>query len=452
MGHDHHGRVLQVSGDHVVGPSTEPRHVRPGAQPIPAEPVEGVGTHQRDGQIGPGRGQLVDQVHVESVGVQRAHVHGVGAGRQIGWSGPGPLEVLDVDRVRDHREVRAQLGAGGGQPGRADDHPAALGEQLPLLVGHPFGRPRPVPRARPVVGDVVDRGPARLRGQPGVRRVVHPQRWLGEPEPLGAMSDLAAQRPVGHRPGPTWPQLEGLQSHDAPVLGPGPQTGLAPPSRPSPALVQGIERRLDEQHPARRVEGQQLTHEELVAAPDVVPGLQRAHHQIGAAARRAGQRVVVGHACRSGDQQPGGSGHAIPVPSSTGRIAQQQGPGGGSDQLGQAQAHQGTPTVVLGHEQLGAAGEVLVGQRFDPVRAGPAHVGDHGAVDHHHPPAGLVQASAQVGLLGVEPEPQVEPAQRLERGSAHQQAGADDEAGLAGAPRPAGQAVEPERLDPRPSS
>ena len=63
-------------------------------------------------------------------------------------------------------------------------------------------------------------------------------------------------------------------------------------TRTPAALVDPVERRLDEQHAAVGVEGEQLADEELVAAPHLVPRLERADHEA-LAACRGGRAVEV---------------------------------------------------------------------------------------------------------------------------------------------------------------
>ena len=100
------------------------------------------------------------------------------------------------------------------------------------------------------------------------------------------------------------------------------------------------------------------------------------------------------------------------------------------------------------HVVLAAPLEVLEDEVLHPVAAGPADVLGHELVGQRERPPGVDQAAAELGLLAVEPDALVEPADRLERLAPDEEAGADDEA-VGVATRRRQDAMEAESLTPR---
>ena len=87
------------------------------------------------------------------------------------------------------------------------------------------------------------------------------------------------ERAIGDRPEQAGSDLPGSNARVRPIRRDRAQAALTDDEREvSDASVQPIERRFDEQDAKVRIGGEQLADEELVAAPDIVPGLERAHH------------------------------------------------------------------------------------------------------------------------------------------------------------------------------
>ena len=210
--------------------------------------------------------------------------------------------------------------------------------------------------------------------------------------------------------------------------------------------MEHVLRWFDPEEPERRLHPQHLAHEELVAPPDLVPRLQRQHDDLVRTVahlgvldghRVPGERVQAAADVARSHPQPGIVGVAHPQE----RPAQR-----GADERRQPVGDERSPTVVHVDEPVAAAGEVLGHQlaRLPSRRA--ALVQAAGRLGEHDPPPRLFGAVAEVGLLAVEPVPLVEPAERLERGAAHEEAGADDEPA-----RPAPSAADAARA-PRPTT
>ena len=191
---------------------------------------------------------------------------------------------------------------------------------------------------------------------------------------------------------------------------------------------------------------QQVAHEELVAAPHLVPGLERQEDDL----RRTLAPAVLGDGERPANQRvccavhlAGANGRSCPAAR---RDAQERVSQRGSGQAGQPVRHERHSTEVIEHEAVRSAGEV-VGNEFagiTPRRT--ALVFDAGVGRSDDPPAGLFHPEAQVSLFPVQPVSIVEAPGRLEDRASHEQAGAHDEPGalLGVAPQP----VDTERFGP----
>ena len=199
--HHEHVGVLEVRRDRGVLAGAEQDSAGAG-EPGLVGGVQGHGTDQDEGrrpeQAG---GQRGTEVHVEPVAVQRADVEDHRTGRQV----VGPWRVgqvgVDVHGVRDQRHpLRPPRGLGLQQPGRADDHLAAVVEEVALALDEPVVLARRAVGQQPVVGDVVERGPAGPAQEVGGQGVVEPQRGPGHAHLPGRPQD-GGRQPLGRPPG-----------------------------------------------------------------------------------------------------------------------------------------------------------------------------------------------------------------------------------------------------------
>ncbi|MPM66668.1 hypothetical protein SDC9_113578 [bioreactor metagenome] len=223
------------------------------------------------------------QVEIHPVAMDGADVDRHRSGGQVGGPRPGPAVVGHLDGVRDQRHPPARSLRRLQAPTAHHDLGTAFQQQR--LVAHQPGvlGGRTV-RLQPVVGDVVQRGPAGQRQDGGTARVVDPQQRTGEARSGRGPADPRRKAPVGGPVPPPGQQL-GRSAGPQPALrhpverhGPQP----AAPARPAAGdeVVQRIGGRLDEQHPQTGVGPQQPRHQVLVAPPHPVPGFQGEHHQV----------------------------------------------------------------------------------------------------------------------------------------------------------------------------
>ncbi len=143
VGDDHHVGVLEVARHPVVGPGSEEVDVAERVEAVTIDAaLRASGPTSTTARSGRARGQPSHEVDVEAVVVQRAHVDRHRARRQVRRPRPRRREVVDVDGVGDHHQVRAgSTGRLAASPVRADGDRVALVEQ-PVLVGpHPAERP-----------------------------------------------------------------------------------------------------------------------------------------------------------------------------------------------------------------------------------------------------------------------------------------------------------------------
>ena len=169
--HDHHVGVLEVGGDlgRTGACRPAPRWVAgAGGRGWSSESESGpTSTTVSSGSVG---GQALDEVDVDAVLVQGADVDRHVAGGQVGGARSGSQEVVGVDRVGDHHEVVAHGAPGRGEPRRAHHDRVAAARTAASRRSSGRAAGPGVVGLGPVVGDVVERRPARLRGQDGVAR------------------------------------------------------------------------------------------------------------------------------------------------------------------------------------------------------------------------------------------------------------------------------------------
>src|SRR3954469_24189296 len=156
----------------------------------------------------------------------------------------------------------------------------------------------------------------------------------------------------------------------------------------------------------------ELTGEELVAPPHVVPRLERAHHD-GVRARGGGRALECdGERMRGECTERSPEAGTMERPPAFG--SPQGGPNRGTDHLGDAVRDETTGSLAIVHEALATPFEVSEYQRARRRGACTADVDCGGVAHDPHPPASLERAVAEIGLFRVEPVAGVESTQRFE--------------------------------------
>ncbi len=279
------------------GPGTRPEEHDPGAREVRV--LGGGQVHHRPDEHHPGvpverAGGGEQERHVEPVGVHGPDVERDPARREVGRAGERAAVAVEVDPVRQERHVAGRSLAGD-QPGGAHRDLGAPVQQRRLVLDEARVLGGGAVGGQPVVGDVVERGPARAPHDGGAGRVVDPQHRAAqagaghgtldrprEPD-VHARVDLAGE-PLGRL----------VEEHAAggdPVHGGrGAQTAAGARDAAPTEPVQRVGRRLDEQHPGRRVGAAQLRDEVLVAAPHVVPAFERQDDDVARARTARGGR------------------------------------------------------------------------------------------------------------------------------------------------------------------
>ena len=268
-------RIAPASADALVGRRREAVGPDEHERGLPGEPPADVDA----------------ELDVEPPVAERSLVQHHPAARQVGGSGPGPAQGLQVDAVGD--EVHGPVAAPARRQRRRADHD--LGGRLQhqgVVASLPLHRAVRLVGEEPVVGDVVHARPARHRRELGVGVVVDPEDRAHQSEPPGRGPDLTSEGGVDVRAQPAREPLARCQCPE-PSGRPdrvGPGAGLRPLAvDEGPGHVGG---HADEQQPDRGPQGQELGGEELVAAPDVVPRFEGAADDVG---RRHGHlRAAVG--------------------------------------------------------------------------------------------------------------------------------------------------------------
>lgn len=279
------------------GPGTRSEEHDPGAREVGV--LGGGEVHHRADEHHAGApvqraGRREEQRDVEPVGVHGPDVERDPAGGEVVRPSETAPVALEVDAVRQERHVAERPFARDQARGAHRDLRAPLQQrrlvldQARVLGGGAVG-------GEPVVGDVVERGPARAPHDGGAGRVVDPQHGAAQSGAGHGALDRPSEPDVHARVDPAGEPLGRLVEEHPPGGDPvhvgrgaqaAPGAGDAAPAEP----VQRVGRRLHEQHPRRRVGTAQLRDEVLVAAPHVVPALERQDDDVARARSARGGR------------------------------------------------------------------------------------------------------------------------------------------------------------------